>query len=62
MLQESGASGSSLCGLILRSQLIVLLQNKIFVETKDEWMKKSVCLKMFRDAYPRYPKIQVRKL
>ncbi|XP_059485794.1 H(+)/Cl(-) exchange transporter 7 [Neocloeon triangulifer] len=56
--EESGRPGSSLCGLILRSQLIVLLQNKIFMETKDEWMNKSISLKLFRDAYPRYPKIQ----
>ncbi|CAB3367294.1 Hypothetical predicted protein [Cloeon dipterum] len=51
-------AGTKLCGLILRSQLIVILQNKIFVENKEEWMGKSITLKLFRDAYPRYPKIE----
>ncbi|XP_034936112.1 H(+)/Cl(-) exchange transporter 7 [Chelonus insularis] len=41
-------------GLILRSQLIVLLQNKIFNEYCDMW-EHDLSLKMFRNAYPRYP-------
>lgn len=41
-------------GLILRSQLIVLLNNRIFNETSDKWSSKEVKLKLFRDAYPRY--------
>lgn len=43
-------------GLILRSQLIVLLQNKIFNEHAEYW-EKSLSLKLFRDEYPRYPTI-----
>ena len=46
-------------GLILRSQLIVLLQHKLFIETSESWDHKGVALKYFRDAYPRYPTIQV---
>jgi len=46
------------CGLILRSQLIIVLQNKLFLETKDVWDFKNVGLEMFREAYPRYPTIE----
>lgn len=44
-------------GLILRSQLIVLLQNKIFNEYAESW-DKDLSIKMFRDEYPRYPTIE----
>jgi len=44
-------------GLILRSQLIVMLQHKLFNETADSWGHRDI-LKYFRDAYPRYPTIQ----
>ncbi|XP_076679949.1 chloride channel protein 7 [Andrena cerasifolii] len=44
-------------GLILRSQLIVLLQNKIFNEYAESW-DKDLGIKMFRDEYPRYPTIE----
>ncbi|XP_017797738.1 PREDICTED: H(+)/Cl(-) exchange transporter 7 [Habropoda laboriosa] len=43
-------------GLIIRSQLIVLLQNKIFNEYSEYW-DKSLNIKMFRKEYPRYPTI-----
>ncbi|XP_076626274.1 chloride channel protein 7 isoform X2 [Colletes latitarsis] len=43
-------------GLILRSQLIVLLQNKIFNEQADNW-EANLSIKMFRNEYPRYPTI-----
>lgn len=43
-------------GLILRSQLIVLLQNKIFNEYAEFWEPLSI--KMFRKEYPRYPTIE----
>uniref|UniRef100_A0A0C9R3S7 Chloride channel protein n=1 Tax=Fopius arisanus TaxID=64838 RepID=A0A0C9R3S7_9HYME len=42
-------------GLILRSQLIVLLKNKIFNES-ESW-DIPLSLKMFRNEYPRYPEI-----
>ncbi|EFN81286.1 H(+)/Cl(-) exchange transporter 7 [Harpegnathos saltator] len=44
-------------GLILRSQLIVLLQNKIFNEYAEFW-DKSLDIKIFRKEYPRYPTIE----
>ncbi|CAL7951003.1 unnamed protein product [Xylocopa violacea] len=43
-------------GLILRSQLIVLLQNKIFNEYAEYW-DKLLTIKLFRQEYPRYPTI-----
>ncbi|XP_047656403.1 H(+)/Cl(-) exchange transporter 7 isoform X2 [Tachysurus fulvidraco] len=48
-----------LCGLILRSQLIVLLKHKVFVERMRSGLcKRRLQLKDFRDAYPRFPPIQ----
>lgn len=46
-------------GLILRSQLIVVLQHKLYNETAESWSHKGFTIKYFRDAYPRYPNIQV---
>lgn len=45
-------------GIILRSQLIVLLQNKIFNEYCEHW-GEALSIKMFRDEYPRYPTIEL---
>uniref|UniRef100_A0A8D0CKM8 Chloride channel protein n=1 Tax=Scleropages formosus TaxID=113540 RepID=A0A8D0CKM8_SCLFO len=48
-----------ICGLILRSQLIVLLKHKVFVErTRSRLNQRKLQLKDFRDAYPRFPPIQ----
>ncbi|KAL4659085.1 H(+)/Cl(-) exchange transporter 7 [Arapaima gigas] len=48
-----------ICGLILRSQLIVLLKHKVFVErTHSRLNQRKLQLKDFRDAYPRFPPIQ----
>ncbi|EEB16605.1 Chloride channel protein, putative [Pediculus humanus corporis] len=42
-------------GLILRSQLIVLLNNKVFNENNDNVnFLEKINLKIFRNAYPRY--------
>ncbi|XP_034241904.1 H(+)/Cl(-) exchange transporter 7 isoform X2 [Thrips palmi] len=59
-LQSEKISFGKLRGLILRHQLIVLLQNKIFNERMDLWDSKNleVALKLFRNEYPRYPHIQ----
>uniref|UniRef100_A0A674AKN3 Chloride channel protein n=1 Tax=Salmo trutta TaxID=8032 RepID=A0A674AKN3_SALTR len=47
------------CGLILRSQLIVLLKHKVFVElARSRLTQRKLQLKDFRDAYPRFPPIQ----
>ncbi|KAH1026132.1 H(+)/Cl(-) exchange transporter 7 [Dendroctonus ponderosae] len=43
-------------GLILRSQLIVILKQKLFNETSEHWSEFSASL--FRDQYPRYPCIE----
>ncbi|XP_035216187.1 H(+)/Cl(-) exchange transporter 7-like isoform X2 [Stegodyphus dumicola] len=45
-------------GMILRWQLIVLLQHKVFIETSETSQEKRLCLKDFRDSYPRHPTIQ----
>ncbi|KAJ8964402.1 hypothetical protein NQ314_004939 [Rhamnusium bicolor] len=42
-------------GLILRSQLIVILKRKIYNETSDDW--DSITASIFRNEYPRYPMI-----
>uniref|UniRef100_A0A671RRW6 Chloride channel protein n=1 Tax=Sinocyclocheilus anshuiensis TaxID=1608454 RepID=A0A671RRW6_9TELE len=48
-----------ICGLILRSQLIVLLKHKVFVERASSRLsQRKLQLKDFRDAYPRFPPIQ----
>uniref|UniRef100_A0A3B3CQJ2 Chloride channel protein n=1 Tax=Oryzias melastigma TaxID=30732 RepID=A0A3B3CQJ2_ORYME len=50
---------AKLCGLILRSQLIVLLKHKVFVELAGSRLsRRKLQLKDFRDAYPRFPPIQ----
>ncbi|KAI4493606.1 hypothetical protein M0804_001782 [Polistes exclamans] len=48
-------------GLVLRSQLIALLQNKIFNEYSETW-ESSMNIKLFRHDYPRYPAIQDVKI
>ncbi|KAJ8979965.1 hypothetical protein NQ317_013713 [Molorchus minor] len=42
-------------GLILKWQLIIILKNKIFNETCDDW--DNITASKFRDEYPRYPTI-----
>ncbi|XP_038275323.1 H(+)/Cl(-) exchange transporter 7 isoform X1 [Dermochelys coriacea] len=50
---------AGLRGLILRSQLIVLLKHKVFVErANSNLVQRRLKLKDFRDAYPRFPPIQ----
>lgn len=45
-------------GLILRSQLIVLLQKKLYNENANTtWSNTKVDMNMFREGYPRYPSI-----
>ncbi|XP_029914227.1 H(+)/Cl(-) exchange transporter 7 isoform X1 [Myripristis murdjan] len=54
-----GDEPAKLCGLILRSQLIVLLKHKVFVElARSRLTQRKLQLKDFRDAYPRFPPIQ----
>ncbi|XP_071330279.1 H(+)/Cl(-) exchange transporter 7 isoform X2 [Trachinotus anak] len=60
VVQISGSDEpAKLCGLILRSQLIVLLKHKVFVElARSRLTHRKLQLKDFRDAYPRFPPIQ----
>ncbi|XP_055991198.1 H(+)/Cl(-) exchange transporter 7 [Sorex fumeus] len=51
------AQPARLEGLILRSQLIVLLKHKVFMQ-RSNLMRRRLRLKDFRDAYPRFPPIQ----
>ncbi|XP_047023936.1 H(+)/Cl(-) exchange transporter 7-like [Helicoverpa armigera] len=45
-------------GMILRSQLIVLIQNKLYNENANTtWSNFNVDMNMFRKEYPRYPSI-----
>uniref|UniRef100_A0AC11CR19 Chloride voltage-gated channel 7 n=1 Tax=Ovis aries TaxID=9940 RepID=A0AC11CR19_SHEEP len=54
-----GTQPARLQGLILRSQLIVLLKHKVFVERSSMGLlRRRLRLKDFRDAYPRFPPIQ----
>lgn len=45
-------------GMILRSQLIVLIQNKLYNENANTtWSNFNVDMDMFRKEYPRFPSI-----
>ncbi|KAF7401475.1 hypothetical protein HZH68_007295 [Vespula germanica] len=44
-------------GLVLRSQLIALLQNRVFNEYAEFW-ESTLDIKVFRKDYPRYPSIE----
>uniref|UniRef100_A0A1A9V4S9 Chloride channel protein n=1 Tax=Glossina austeni TaxID=7395 RepID=A0A1A9V4S9_GLOAU len=50
-------SSGRVCGIILRSQLIVILLKSLFEENKRFW-EKEVSIQTFRDLYPRYPSIK----
>ncbi|XP_056609081.1 H(+)/Cl(-) exchange transporter 7 isoform X1 [Triplophysa dalaica] len=59
VVHSTGDEPGKLCGLILRSQLIVLLKHKVFVERASSRLtQRKLQLKDFRDAYPRFPPIQ----
>ncbi|CAI9624111.1 unnamed protein product [Staurois parvus] len=59
VVENSSGQPPRLCGLILRSQLIVLLKHKVFVERENMSLNlRRLKLKDFRDAYPRFPPIQ----
>uniref|UniRef100_A0A8K9VAY0 Chloride channel protein n=1 Tax=Oncorhynchus mykiss TaxID=8022 RepID=A0A8K9VAY0_ONCMY len=59
LIPSSSPQLGKICGLILRSQLIVLLKHKVFVElARSRLTQRKLQLKDFRDAYPRFPPIQ----
>lgn len=52
---ESGnRSNGRIQGIILRSQLIVILKRSYFEETKRFW-SETVSIEVFRNEYPRFP-------
>lgn len=58
--QIDGHSNSPghLYGLILRSQLIVILKHRYYEELEQEWLS-NISIETFRNEYPRYPSIEV---
>ncbi|EDW09284.1 H(+)/Cl(-) exchange transporter 7 [Drosophila mojavensis] len=50
-------SEGRVCGIILRSQLIVILLRSLYVENQRFWQQETT-IQTFRDVYPRYPSIQ----
>lgn len=56
---EDGTPGH-LCGLILRSQLVVIIHHRYFVELESIWLQ-HITIETFRNEYPRYPSIEVSK-
>lgn len=54
-------SNGRLRGLILRSQLIVILKDSLYEETKKFW-QPHISIERFRNEYPRYPNIDQIKL
>lgn len=56
-VDERNRENGRLRGLILRSQLIVILKKSLFEETKRFW-ESTVSIETFRNEYPRYPSIQ----
>ncbi|KAH8371896.1 hypothetical protein KR093_009264, partial [Drosophila rubida] len=55
-LQDRRSEGR-VCGIILRSQLIVVLLKSLYVENKQFWLPETT-IQTFRDVYPRYPSIK----
>ncbi|CAB4016359.1 H(+) Cl(-) exchange transporter 7-like, partial [Paramuricea clavata] len=55
---SSGKTFGAFRGLILRSQLIVLLKHKVFFESGKEAAKHQLTMKDFRDAYPRFQPVR----
>lgn len=56
-IDENGIPGH-LCGLILRSQLIVIIKHRYYVELERSWLP-NVSIETFRNEYPRYSSIEV---
>ncbi|XP_055619852.1 H(+)/Cl(-) exchange transporter 7 isoform X2 [Toxorhynchites rutilus septentrionalis] len=55
--QTNNRDNGKLVGLILRSQLVVILKRSFYVEYKRHW-KDLVSIEQFRKEYPRYPNIE----
>lgn len=55
---DADGTPGHLCGLILRSQLVVIIYHRYFVENEANW-QPDITIETFRNEYPRYPSIQV---
>lgn len=56
-IDDDGTPGH-LCGLILRSQLVVIIRHQYFVERERQWLP-DISIETFRNEYPRHPSIEV---
>lgn len=56
-VDEQNRNNGRLRGIILRSQLIVILKRSWFEETKRFW-ESTVSIEVFRNEYPRFPSIK----
>lgn len=56
-VDERNRQNGRLRGLILRSQLVVILKSSLFEETKRFW-ESTVSIDTFRNEYPRYPQLK----
>lgn len=54
--EHGNRENGKLIGLILRSQLVVILQRSLYIETRRHW-QELVTIDSFRKEYPRYPTI-----
>ncbi|XP_036331562.1 H(+)/Cl(-) exchange transporter 7 isoform X1 [Rhagoletis pomonella] len=55
-VQGNNRENGRVCGIVLRSQLIVILLNSLYEEKKQFW-EKAISIETFRNVYPRYPSI-----
>ncbi|XP_053966274.1 H(+)/Cl(-) exchange transporter 7 [Anastrepha ludens] len=55
-VQDNNRENGRVCGIVLRSQLIVILLNSFYEEKKRFW-EKEISIQTFRNVYPRYPSI-----
>lgn len=56
-VDDKNRQNGRLRGLILRSQLVVILKRSLFEETKRFW-ESTISIETFRNEYPRFPLIQ----
>jgi chloride channel 7 len=56
-VDEQNRRNGRLRGIILRSQLIVILKRSLFEETKRFW-ETTISIETFRQEYPRFPSIK----
>ena len=62
LAQGKHTTYGTLRGLILRSQLKILLREKAFCTSTGATLRPQISLDAFRNAYPRYPHMKVTHL